>query len=119
MLEIHAIQRYVIAPAILFEEGMDPAADAREFCAWLRKFVADRGRLPKKLLFTFREPEKSAFNTEAADRHADLAGAFMKEVVADNEVASLLSQIKLLLEFVDMSQDVADRTAARIRNQEF
>jgi len=119
MLEIHAIERYVIAPVVIFEPGTDPEAEAREFCAWMRKFVSERSRLPKEPQFTFREPEEAAFDTVIADGHADLACAFMKHIVADEEVATHLSQIKLLLEFVDMSEEAADRTANRILNREF
>jgi hypothetical protein len=43
----------------------------------------------------------------------------MKHVVEDEEIAGHLSQIALNLEFVDMSDEVGERTAERILHLEF
>jgi len=119
MLEIHKLRRYEIAPVVIFDKDFDPINDATECIAWLKEFKENRGRLPNILLFTFREPDPSAFDTVTGDKNAENALLFMKHLVGDSEMKSMLSQIRIQLDFVDMSSAVADQTYQRILNRDF
>jgi hypothetical protein len=109
MLEMHKLTRYEHAPVVHFGNTFDPAADADQLGQWLADFVRDKGRPPKLLHFTFR----------ATDTNADDVCAFMRACSATPAVADVISQLRVLLDFGDMSDAVAADTGDRIMTQRF
>ncbi|MEZ6118582.1 MAG: hypothetical protein R3C28_18730 [Pirellulaceae bacterium] len=72
-------------------------------------FVRDKERPPKLLHFTFR----------ATDRDADDVCDFMRACASTPAVADVISQLRILLDFGNMSDAVAADTGERIMTQRF